>query len=328
VTVIIPTHNRSGLMQTTLRTVLRQREVDLRVIVVDDGSSDDTPEVLGAIRDPRVRWHRNERPSGVSNARNTGLAMVDTRWVAFTDDDDLWAPDKLASQMQSLRSNPAAQWSCVGSVQVDDDLRIFRHEPPPEVDDLDDQLLKNNCIPGGGSGVLASTRLVRGVGGFDPEFSNLADWDLWVRLAFAAPATSIARPLMAYRVHARGMAHGVRRTEMELGAMVEKYAEERTHRGVTIHWSTWWRYLARLHLRRGDVRAAASNYFRAARTGNYTRYVVGAMCLFVPNMSTWADRRGRLRVPRTWAREANAWLELERSEVPASLSARRLAEVA
>jgi glycosyltransferase involved in cell wall biosynthesis len=314
VTVVMPTHNRAQLMQTTLRSVLRQRDVDLRVIVVDDGSSDETPEVLGAISDRRVRWHRNERSNGVSIARNTGLAMVDTPWVAFTDDDDLWAPDKLASQLQSLRSDPRARWSCVGSVMVDEQLRIFRHEPPPETTDLDDHLLRNNCIPGGGSGVLASTQLVRDVGGFDPAYSNLADWDLWVRLAFAAPATSLARPLMAYRVHATGMAHGVRRTEEELSAIIEKYADERTRRGLSISWPTWWRYLARLHLRRGDVRAAAGNYFRAARKGHYTRYAVGVMCLFVPNMSAWADRRGRLRVPRKWAKEADAWLDGERSE--------------
>jgi glycosyltransferase involved in cell wall biosynthesis len=119
VTVVIPTHNRAHVMQATLRSVLRQRDVDVRVVVVDDGSSDETPEVLGAIRDERVRWHRNERAGGVSNARNIGLGMVATPWVAFSDDDDLWAPDKLARQLASLRAEPGAGWSCVGSVVVD-----------------------------------------------------------------------------------------------------------------------------------------------------------------------------------------------------------------
>ncbi len=170
-------------------------------------------------------------------------------------------------------------------------------------------MLKNNCIPAGGSGVVASTQLARDVGGFDPQFSNLADWDMWIRLAIGAPATSVGDPLVAYRVQASGMAHGVGRTEQELALIGAKYADERVARGVTIDWGTWYRYLARLHLRTGNQRAAAHEYFRAGRAGHPTRYAVGVLCLVVPGLSAWADRRGRLRVPPRWATKANAWLD-------------------
>lgn len=316
VTVVMPTHNRARLMQDTLRSVLAQVDVDLRVVVVDDGSSDDTPAVLAAVSSLGVRSFRHDQARGVSNARNTGLAMVDTPWVAFVDDDDLWSPDKLVAQLSSLQEDHGAQWSCTGSVVTDSSLSILRHERPPRVTDLDSHALKNNCIPAGGSGVLAATELVRQVGGFDPAYSNLADWDLWIRLALASRVTSVARPLVAYRVQASGMAHGVQRTSDELDAIIEKYAAERTARGVSIDWGTWFRYFARLHLRQGDQRAAARDYFRAARHGRWTRVGVGALCFVVPGLTSWADRRSRWRLPRAWRDEAEEWLAPLRNAPP------------
>jgi glycosyltransferase involved in cell wall biosynthesis len=310
----MPTHNRAELMQTTLRSVLRQRDVDLHVVIVDDGSSDGTAEVLATIEDERVRWRRHERPRGVATARNSGLALVETPWVAFTDDDDLWAPYKLASQLEALRVAPDARWSCVGSVVVDDTLRIHRHEEPPSAGDLTAGVLANNNIPAGGSGVVASTDLVRKVGGFDPQFSNLADWDLWIRLALAAPAAVVPHPVVAYRVHASGMAHGVARSEAELELVEQKYERERAARGIAINWPVWYRYLARLHLRAGDQRAAAGYYFRAAEKHQRLCAVIGAMCLLVPGLTKVADRWSRWRLPRRWADEGDAWLDELRDE--------------
>lgn len=318
VTVVMPTHNRAHLLTSTLHSVLRQRNVDLRVVIVDDGSSDETPAVVRAIGDERVRWYRHEQPFGVSAARNRGLAMVDTAWVAFTDDDDLWSPFKVARQLEALRSAPEARWSYVGAVVVDSSLQILRHEKPPAAADLPARLLRNNCIPAGGSGVLASTTLVRDVGGFDTQLSNLADWDMWIRLALAEPSAAVLHPLVAYRVHTGGMAHGVSRTETELALIASKYADHRAQRGISVDWGVWYRYLARLQLRMGDQEGAAEYYFRAARAGQWTRYGVGMLCLAVPGLTGLADRRGRLRVPRTWAAEADNWLDELRHTTPPS----------
>ena len=160
----------------------------------------------------------------------------------------------------------------------------MRHEEAPAAATLVEEVLKNNCVPAGGSGVLASTDLVREVGGFDPQFSNLADWDLWIRLALAAPATSVPHPMVAYRVHAGGMAHRVRRTEDEFDGDHREVCERSSRRGISIDRGTWHRYLGQLHLRNGDQRAAAHSYLRAARAGHPTRYGVVALCLLVPGL--------------------------------------------
>ena len=103
VSVIVPTRNRSALLAMTLRSVLRQRDVDLEVIVVDDASTDDTPRVLAALTDTRVRVIRHAMPSGVAAARNHAAAETQADWLAFIDDDDLWAPEKLLCQLQAAQ---------------------------------------------------------------------------------------------------------------------------------------------------------------------------------------------------------------------------------
>ena len=116
VSVIIPTRNRSKLLELSLRSVLWQRSVDFETIVVDDGSTDDTPRMLRSLGD-RIRVFRHERSQGVSAARNRGIAEARGEWVAFLDDDDLWAPDKLELQLQALRRDDR-RWAYAGAVEI------------------------------------------------------------------------------------------------------------------------------------------------------------------------------------------------------------------
>ena len=102
ISVIIPTYNRASLLPRALDSVLRQTWEDLEVIVVDDASRDDTPQVMAACTDPRVRYIRLEKNSGACVARNTGVAQARGEWIAFQDSDDLWLPEKLEKQMAYL----------------------------------------------------------------------------------------------------------------------------------------------------------------------------------------------------------------------------------
>jgi len=172
VSVVIPTRNRRTLLTRTLGTVLAQRDVGLEVLVVDDASEDGTPELIRNVGDPRVVLVQHDGRRGVAAARNTGLMRARAPWVAFVDDDDMWAPTKLARQLEAGASG--AGWVYAGAVIVDETLRIVAGKPPPIDRDVE-QLLAFNVVPGGGSGPLVRTDLARAVGGFDPQLSILAE---------------------------------------------------------------------------------------------------------------------------------------------------------
>jgi glycosyltransferase involved in cell wall biosynthesis len=202
VSVVIPTRDRRPLLMTTLASVLWQRDVDLEVIVVDDGSRDDTAEHLAAIADGRVVVLRDTRSSGVAAARNRGIDRATGAWVAFLDDDDVWAPDKLVSQL-GVANATGARWAYAGAVKIDESNRLIGGTPAPSPDAVMRRLRRWSLIPGGCSGVVARRSLLDAVGVFDPDLVNLADWDLWIRLATAGPPACAATPLVGYRLHAR-----------------------------------------------------------------------------------------------------------------------------
>jgi glycosyltransferase involved in cell wall biosynthesis len=117
VSVIIPTFNRADRLPSAIRSLQAQTYTDWEALVIDDGSTDSTAEVMAAFRaqDPRVRYHRQEN-RGVSAARNAGLALADGAWIGFLDSDDSWAPWKLSAQMACFRALPE-----VGMVWTDMD---------------------------------------------------------------------------------------------------------------------------------------------------------------------------------------------------------------
>ena len=151
VSVIVPTRNRRTLLTMTLRSVLRQRDVGFEVIVVDEGSTDDTAEFLAALDDPRVRVIRHDDALGLSAARNRGAAEARGDWLAFIDDDDLWAPDKLARQLRAAE-DAGCDWVYTGAVNIEG-RRIVHGRPPLPPDETVATLPRYNAIPGGASNV-------------------------------------------------------------------------------------------------------------------------------------------------------------------------------
>lgn len=200
VSVVIPTHNRTALLELTLRSVLWQQDVSLEAIVVDDGSIAGTVQVVPGLDDPRVRVIRNDSAQGVSAARNRGIDASRGSWVAFLDDDDLWAPRKLAEQLGAV-SEARLTWAYAGVVKIDQRNEIVGGTPPPPPRELIAGLARWNLVPGGCSGVVAARPALESAGRFDPRLVNLADWDMWVRLARNGPPACAGGPLVAYRYH-------------------------------------------------------------------------------------------------------------------------------
>jgi glycosyltransferase involved in cell wall biosynthesis len=204
VTIVIPTQGRWPLLRRTLSGVLRQQGVDFEVVIVDDGSTDETAERLAELADGRIRPIRHEVSRHVAAARNAGIAAAKGEWIAFLDDDDLWAPRKLRTQLGAAEARNADFAWCAGLV-VDARCSILETWPARDPDEILGLLLRGNWIPAGASNVVARADVVRELGGFDESLRHFADWDLWIRLAAAGRGAASPEALVAYVRHPQNM---------------------------------------------------------------------------------------------------------------------------
>lgn len=299
VTVVIPTRDRWHRLRRTLALVLEQSHSGaLEVIIVDDGGSDGTARNLEALGDRRIRVLRNACAGGVSAARNVGLAAATHPWVAFTDDDDLWSTRKLELQLAAVQARGGESWCAGASVTVLDDVSVTsRPQVPPAGPDIARLALADNPIPGGGSGVLASTALVRRVGGFDPALSLLADWDLWTRLALVAPFVPVHEILLAYVLHGGSMSLAADRAMAESATIWERYAGERARLDVT-HYVGARPWIARNYAReRRHVKAARLHAELAIETRRLRHVRAMAVLLCGPTVRALVPHRFKAGPP-------------------------------
>ena len=233
VSVVIPTRSRWRLLAgAALPSALEQREVDHEVIVVDDGSEDDTAERLASIADPRLRIIRHERSHGVARARNAGIEAARGAWVSFLDDDDVWSPHKLRAQLDAA-SAAGADFAYSAGAGLDADRKYLFAVAPPDPATIASRLLRWNVIWCGCSNVAARTALVRELGGFDEQLFQLADWDLWIRLALAGRAAAVPEVHVGYVMHADNMLLTHRRDVFpEFEYLAQKHAEASRAYGI------------------------------------------------------------------------------------------------
>ena len=226
VSVVVPTKRRADLLAKCVSSILAQTTSDIEVIVVVDGPDPATIDFLSKLDDDRLSYIIHPESRGVSNARNTGIGVATGQWLAFCDDDDLWAPTKLEAQLSALGSNPSARWAIAGEVRFRDGHAMVSCAEPPSADAVAAALPYSNPVPGGCSGVIADRRLVVELGAFDPRLSMLADRDLWIRLNWTSSVAVADQPLVGYRDHESAMTRRLRNVERELDVIREKYDNE------------------------------------------------------------------------------------------------------
>lgn len=306
ISVVVPTRNRSALLAMTLRSVLLQQDVDLEVIVVDEGSTDDTAAMLARLGDARVRVLRHDVPHGVSTARNDGTAAAVGEWLAFVDDDDLWAPDKLAQQLRAALST-GRDWVYTGCVNISDAGQIICGRPPLAPEQMMAVLTRYNAIPGGCSNVMMRRTAWQRVGPFDTRLRNTEDWEMWIRLAKDGPPACVARPLLAYRVHRANASLNV--AEIVRGTTLI----ERVHQ-TTADWGHIHRWLAESYLRRGQRFAAVREFLLAAMRGQLSGAVSDVSDIVRRRLTRHSGRGSNPMVARDpWIAIAAEWLhELSR----------------
>lgn len=273
VAIVIPTHNSRALLAAAVDSVLRQTLRGWELLIVDDGSTDDTPAFLQSLDDSRIRWLRNDVARGPSVARNLAILGTGGEYIAFLDADDEWDPPKLERQVAAMKANRRAVLAytdyarlMTGSEPQPNALAAYKHVAEGEAFA---DLLQENFV-------CTSTAMVRRselsrAGLFDPVLRYAQDYDLWLRLARIGELCYVPECLATYRLHGANNVlqykYAMRQPEM-LERIIARHADYpsamqlfKPHLGkvwLQAGWSAW---------QANDFAAARKAFYRAARCG-------------------------------------------------------------
>lgn len=268
VSVVIPAYNAAETLPDTLSSVMAQSWPHFEVIVVDDGSSDHTDEIIAdfAIRDPRIKAVRQDN-AGVAAARNHGLRVAKGDLIAPLDADDLWHPEKLARQVERIeRAGPGAGMTYCWSSDIDKLGVIVHHRIALDrwEGDVFAPLVYANFV-GNGSVPLIRKELLQAIGGWDPalreaDAQGCEDWQLYLRIACRSDVVLVPGFLVGYRQGSQAMSRNIQRMHRSYNLVL---SEARQARPDLPDWLFQWSegafelYMAELLFEAGDRVGAA-----------------------------------------------------------------------
>jgi glycosyltransferase involved in cell wall biosynthesis len=200
VSVVLPVRDGERFLAEALESILRQTYADLEVVVVDDGSTDGTADVLAGFRDERLRVVRQE-PAGLVAALQRGVAEARAPLIARMDADDVSEPERLERQVELLGRRPRVGMVATWVAVIDEEGRELRREVQPSAhEDLARRLLLRNPFQHGS--VLLRRDALEAVGGYRADYGANEDYDLWRRLTRSWELACVPEVLYRYRVHA------------------------------------------------------------------------------------------------------------------------------
>ncbi len=236
VSVLIPTRNNAPFLREALDSIIQQTYRAIELIIVDDGSTDATPEILAsyAEADPRVHLLRNDVSLGVAMSLNQALNIAQGSLIARMDTDDISHLDRLTRQVAVFERRPELDFLGTRAVFIDEDGRPLKHRwwiIPEHHDELAWKLLLTNpiCHPS----VVMRADLLRAAGGYDPAY-RLEDMELWTRLACSTTLTHLPESLMAIRIPVDRLREKNAEWRPHIDAVRLRYAERILERPVPI----------------------------------------------------------------------------------------------
>jgi glycosyltransferase involved in cell wall biosynthesis len=200
VSVVIPAWNAARTLPETLESAFAQTFTDWELIVVDDGSTDDTPAVLARYGD-RIRVLHKQNEGRPSTTRNLGVKSARGELVALLDADDRWHPDKLAKQVALFDRNPELGLAYTAATIIDGQGRTLQVNPcsPEARGRIHSLLVTRNIMVG--SSAMARAAALADAGYYDESLTSAENWDLWIRIARRWEVDYVPEPLTYYRVH-------------------------------------------------------------------------------------------------------------------------------
>lgn len=265
ISVVIPTYNYGRFIREALESVFRQTLKPDQVIVVDDGSSDDTEQLVREFGG-KVRYIKQEN-AGVSAARNRGVREWSGELIAFLDADDIWEPTKLEKQAAKFASDPRIGLVHCGMRQFDSESGLTISE---NLDGGSGEVWKNLLlwdgpgIIGPGGTIMVPRKAFDEVGGFDTRMKVGEDWDFCYRIARLYLVAFVDEPLVNYRVHSFAAHHNVSAMETGMGLFYEKAFAKGDPEVLGLRD----RALGNYH------RVLAGSYFQSGKYGSFLRHSI------------------------------------------------------
>ncbi|MBL1435595.1 MAG: glycosyltransferase family 2 protein [Rhodobacteraceae bacterium] len=269
--IIVPAYNAEHYLPETLNSLLAQTYTDYEIIVVDDGSTDQTVKKMQAFSDPRLKVIRQSN-RGLAGARNSGIAEATGKYIGFCDSDDLWMPRKLEKHIRHLEARPGVGLSFSGSALIDENsLQIGLSQTPKTMGISAKDVLLRNPIGNGSSPVFRRTALQdiawrpdheqNRDWWFDEDFRQTEDIECWMRFVLTTSwkIEGLPEDLTLYRVNASGLSADIEKQRQSWEQMIVKiqqvapaFVSQHAHKARAYHL----RYLARRAISMSDSRHA------------------------------------------------------------------------
>lgn len=221
ISVVIPAYNSTKTIKATIDSVLNQTFNNFELIVINDGSTDSTLDIISQFQDSRIKVFSFENAGG-NVSRNRGLHKAVGAFVSFLDADDLWTPDKLASQLKALQDNADAKVAYSWTDYIDENGKLLVSGNHITVNgDVYERLLVSNFLENGSNPLIHREALVE-LGGFDESLKAAQDWDMWLRLAAKYSFVCVPTVQILYRVSTNSLSSNLARQEKACLQVLER----------------------------------------------------------------------------------------------------------
>lgn len=227
VSVIIPAYNAEAFLSEAIESVLAQSFQDFEVIVIDDGSTDDSARIANSFGGNVFCLSQENR--GLAAARNRGIAESKGELIALLDADDYWLAEKLEKQVELLERESEAVACFTLTENFNDQGETLETSVEPDYADIVEALLLYSCIIGPPSSVMIKRSALNKIGDFDMNFSQCADWDMWLRLAELGKVVYVNKPLVRYRIHPTNMSKNTPLLESDTFGVLDKFFSDPAH---------------------------------------------------------------------------------------------------
>ena len=203
VSIIMPTHNRGDLLGESIQSVIDQTYANWELIIIDDGSDDDTRDVIATFKDERINTHYIEHTGLVGKMRNMGIALSKGAWIAFQDSDDVWLSNKLEIQMRLLAENPDAAFIIGSNYQIGENATAVPEYDSTFVGNMFRNFLVDNSFHFCGTSLVFNRAVHSTIGKMEESVRMMREFHFFLKMTAHYKGIFCHEKLVKVRRHAR-----------------------------------------------------------------------------------------------------------------------------